>query len=76
MTPWYPPNIKPARDGLYLRDYSGTPEGGWHFDYWLTNGGNVGFWYVNQPKGQWNDAWYEDLPWCGLTRAEHLRGKI
>ena len=76
MTPWYSGNQKPAREGLYLRDYTGTPEGGWHFDYWLTNGTDVGYWYVNEPKGQWNDAFYKELPWRGLTRDEYLEGTI
>jgi hypothetical protein len=74
MTPWFSANVTPARDGLYLRDYSGTPEGGWHFDYWLSDH-EAGFWYVNEPKGQWNDAYYTALPWRGLTRSEHLKGQ-
>lgn len=73
MTPWFDPTTPPAREGLYLRDYTSTPEGGWHFDYWLTDSqGNFGYWYVNEPKGQWNDAWYESLPWRGLTEQEYL----
>jgi hypothetical protein len=73
MTPWYPATAKPARDGAYLRAYTGTPEGGWHLDYWLSDG-TVGFWYVNDPKGQWNDACYS-VPWRGLTRKEYLNGE-
>ena len=61
---------------FHLRDYTGIPEGGWHFDYWLTNGTDVGYWYVNEPKGQWNDAFYKELPWRGLTRGEYLGGTI
>ena len=37
MTPWYPPTTKPAREGLYLRDYRGNEIGGWKFDYWMTH---------------------------------------
>ena len=72
MTPWYPGTTKPYRPGAYLRDYTNTPEGGWHLDYWLTDG-KVGYWYVNQPKGEWNDAWYEELPWRGLTAKEWIK---
>ena len=72
MTPWFDGKVKPVREGAYLRDYSSTSEGGWHLDYWLTDG-RVGFWYVNEPNGQWNDAWYEELPWRGLTRHEYLK---
>ena len=75
MTPFYPATTKPAREGLYLRDYSSNEIGGWNFDYWLTDG-TVGYWYVNEPKGQWNDAYYQDLPWRGLTHSEYLNGTI
>ena len=75
MTPWYPSTTKPAREGLYLRDYRGTSDGYIHFDYWLTDG-SVGYWYVNEPTPNWNDAWYQELPWRGLTRGEYLRGEI
>jgi len=75
MTPWFSGDIKPVRSGAYIRDYTNTPEGGWCFDYWLTDG-NIGFWYVNEPEGQWNDAWYENLPWRGLTYSEYLKEKI
>ena len=75
MTPWYHPTQCPARDGLYLRDYTNTDIGGWHFDYWISDK-IVGFWYVNEPRGEWNDAWYPCLPWRGLTRSEYLEGTI
>lgn len=73
MTPWFV-GKNPARSGAYLRDYTNTPEGGFYIDYWLMDG-RIGFWYVNEPAGEWNDAWYQDLPWCGLTYSEYLRGK-
>ena len=72
MTPWFNGKVNPFRSGAYLRDYTKTPEGGWHFDYWLVDG-KVGFWYVNEPDDQWNDAWYIELPWRGLTRSEYLK---
>lgn len=75
MTPWYPGTINPMRDGAYLCDYSSTSEGGWHLDYWLTNGTDIGFWYVNEPNGEWNDAWYTELPWRGLTKSEWRKEK-
>jgi len=74
MTPWYSPTTKPAREGLYLRDYTNTLEGGWHFDYWMTDGIS-GFWYVQETCCKWNDAWYKELPWRGLTRKEYLTEK-
>lgn len=74
MTPWFSGDIKPARSGAYLRDYTNTPEGGWYLDYWMKDG-CTGYWFVNEPAGQWNDASYENLPWRGLTYSEYLREK-
>jgi hypothetical protein len=68
-TEWYPPHIKPVREGWYERDYSNT-----HMktetvflDLWQQFSPGNGYWYVDEPPGQINDAYYENLPWRGLT---------
>jgi hypothetical protein len=52
-----------------MRDYSEVFGVGLHvmLDLFLHDGECGGFWYVEEPKGQINDAFYEELPWRGLT---------
>lgn len=72
-TDWYPWTTAPIRAGWYERDYSGT---GLYqirdidriqLDLWQQTKPGKGFWYVDEPKGQINDAFYERLPWRGVV---------
>ena len=69
-TKWYPGTIKPVREGWYERDYtsvSSVPEV-IHKDLWQQFKPGDGFWYVDEPAGQINDAFYENLPWRGIVK--------
>jgi len=75
-TEWYPAIIKPARAGWYERDYTGVlPEGEQQIyrDLWILVSKCDGYWYVDEPAGEINDAYYEELPWRGLTRPAKAR---
>lgn len=67
-TPWYPGTVKPVREGWYERDYTGTFTGAIHLDLWQQIKPGIGYWYVDEPAGQINDAWYENLPWRGIEK--------
>ena len=70
-TGWYSKWQKPVREGWYERDYSKAEgffahDGQTIFrDLWLQADSGNGYWYVDEPKGQINDAWWENLPWRG-----------
>ena len=69
-TKWYPGTIKPVREGWYERNYnnvSSVPEV-IHKDLWQQFKPGDGFWYVDEPEGQINDAFYENLPWRGVLK--------
>ena len=70
-TPWYPGDTQPAREGWYERDYTrvlGNDAPSIYLDLWLPFRNGEGFWYVNDPEGQLNDAHHDHLPWRGLAR--------
>lgn len=71
-TKWYPAHVKPVREGWYERDYTGAFEvvgqPNVHLDLWLQKSPGRGYWYVDEPKGQINDAYFETLPWRGIKR--------
>lgn len=79
-TGWIAHHKKPIREGWYERDYTSIFGGGIdplphvHLDLWLQKSPGDGFWYVDEPKGQINDAYYENLPWRGLSSNAELRG--
>ena len=63
----------PIREGWYERDYS-KAEGFFSHDgqtifrdLWLQVAPGKGYWYVEEPNGRINDAYYECLPWRGIT---------
>ena len=70
-TDWYSGKQHPIREGWYERDYSKAEgffahDGQTIFrDLWLQADSGNGYWYVDEPKGQINDAWWENLPWRG-----------
>ncbi len=80
-TGWIAHHKKPIREGWYERDYTSIFGGGIdplphvHLDLWLQKSPGDGFWYVEEPKGQINDAYYENLPWRGLSSNVELRGR-
>jgi hypothetical protein len=68
-TEWYPATTKPVREGWYERDYTvvfGVDK--IFLDLWLPFSQRDGYWYVNEPAGELNDAYYEELPWRGVKR--------
>ena len=67
-TKWYPGTIKPVREGWYERDYSSTLIDGIHKDLWQQFKPGDGYWFVDEPEGQINDAFYENLPWRGIVK--------
>lgn len=68
-TGWLPGSVFPVCNGWYERDYSAIfGAGEIHLDLWQQQSPGDGFWYVNEPPGQINDAYYEALPWRGLAR--------
>jgi hypothetical protein len=79
-TPWFLGHQHPVREGWYERDYAEIYGGGndplphVHLDLWLQKSPGDGFWYVDEPKGQINDAYYECLPWRGLSSNAALTG--
>ncbi len=70
-TGWYSKWQKPVREGWYERDYTGVfevaGEPNVHLDLWMQSKPGKGYWYVDEPKGQINDAYFENLPWRGLS---------
>lgn len=77
-TKWYSPDVTPVRDGWYERDYTGLFGGDEkphvHLDLWLQADSGNGYWYVDEPKGQINDAYFECLPWRGITSNVKVSG--
>lgn len=77
-TGWYSKWQKPVREGWYERDYTGVLEvvgaPNVHLDLWLQSDSGKGYWYVDEPKGQINDAYFEDLPWRGLSSNAGVTG--
>ena len=71
-TGWYQGDQYPVREGWYERDYSDIFTADYEkkvcLELWLQKSPGVGFWYVEEPDGEINDAYYECLPWRGLTR--------
>jgi hypothetical protein len=69
-TPWYPGTTYPVRGGWYERDYSNVLEvtGTVIMDLWQQIRPGSGYWYVEEPRGQINDAFYENLPWRGVAK--------
>jgi hypothetical protein len=65
-TAWFPPHIKPVRDGWYERDYRETHHGDIYQCLWLQFRPGVGCWYVEE-AGRTIEAYHENLPWRGLT---------
>ena len=72
VTDWYS-GKHPIRDGWYERDYSQAEgffeHGGQtiYLDLWMQTSPGKGFWYVINPSGKINDAWWQNLPWRGLN---------
>ena len=69
ITPSYPGTTAPVREGWYERYYSGVPEvpGTIYMDLWQQIRPGIGYWYVECPNGDINDAFYENLPWRGVA---------
>ncbi len=47
-----------------------------HRDLWLQRAPGDGYWYVHEPIGQINDAYYECLPWRGIltpSKSERIK---
>ena len=71
-TNWIPGDTFPIRPGWYERDYTTIFGGGnaplphVHRDLWLQRSPADGYWSVDEPTGQINDAYYECLPWRGI----------
>jgi hypothetical protein len=78
-TPWFSGHQHPVRKGWYERDYTGIFGGDEkphvHLDLWLQKSPGDGLWYVDEPKGQINDAYYECLPWRGLSSNDLGEGR-
>ena len=75
-TEWYPATTKPVREGWYERDYTGIfgIEANIQLDLWQASlEYDGGYWYVSEPEGELNDAYYEELPWRGLARPVKAR---
>ncbi len=64
MSKWQKGAKHPKRSGYYERDYTSCEITGIHRDKYRRHpDGSEGFWYVNEPPGQWNDARHQALPW-------------
>ena len=68
LTPWFPGDVKPVREGVYERDYINASPGKfycyWNGKFWGLYGTNpkISMWYQDKPSTEQN------LPWRGVVK--------
>lgn len=73
LTPWYPGDVKPARDGVYQRLYDeGTDVEG--PEYCLFKDGIWMTWCKSPEEAseESDDSAFQGLPWRGLARDDAI----
>lgn len=62
LTPWFPPSVKPARKGVYERDWA------FAFSYWNGMRWCVGCTTPDVAAGERERSLYQDIQWRGLAK--------
>ena len=68
LTPWYPPEVKPVREGWYARKLLSDPDSIQYMNFW-----NGTRWYYNNDTYANAEAHFVGRP-CGDIIVWHWRG--
>lgn len=70
LTPWFPGQVKPARPGVYEREYAGPPGGPWFSEWtgaqWLSPARTP----LVASKQVTRSFTQDSVRWRGLTEAQ------